>query len=166
MAAGAHSTQVRRDGETPYYAHPVRVTLTLMHVFKCTDERIITAALLHDVIEDTTTDYDDILEAFGTDVADMVAALSKDKRMVEPERERAYDEQLAAASTGARLIKLADVYDNLCDAETRERLQTYLPKVDRALALATDDADLIEPARIVRELADRLVAGLDAGQLA
>ena len=156
MAACAHGPQVRRDGQTPYIAHPVRVTLTLMHVFGCSDENTITAALLHDVIEDTTVDYDDLLAAFGSDVADMVAALSKDKRMIEPKREEAYDAQLARASTGARLIKLADVYDNLCDAETPERLRTYLPKADRALALTSDDPALADVRRIVRDLADRL----------
>ena len=36
--------------------------------------------------EDTTVDYDDLIEEFGVEVADMVAALSKDPRMIEPLR--------------------------------------------------------------------------------
>src|SRR5687768_1806066 len=115
FAARAHAGQLRKDGRTPYVAHPVRVALTVRHVFGIDDETALVAALLHDVIEDTKTDYDDLAEEFGRDAADAVAALTKDGRLPEPEREAAYDRQLSAASWQARLVKLADVYDNFCD---------------------------------------------------
>src|SRR5688572_12897029 len=87
FAARVHAGQLRKDGRTPYAAHPMRVALTVRHVFGVDDETALVAALLHDVIEDTKTDYDDILEAFGREAADAVAALTKDGRLPEARRE-------------------------------------------------------------------------------
>jgi guanosine-3',5'-bis(diphosphate) 3'-pyrophosphohydrolase len=163
FAARAHRHQFRRDERTPYVAHPVRVALTLACVFGCTDQTVLAAALLHDVIEDTTVDYDELLEAFGKEVADVVACLSKDMRMVEPERERRYDECLAGGPWEARLIKLADVYDNLSDARDAAGWRTISEKARRALKLAegAKDADKLARAReIVRDLLERVERGL------
>jgi (p)ppGpp synthase/HD superfamily hydrolase len=115
FAARAHRHQVRKDKETPYFSHPVRVCLVVRQVFDFDDPRMLAAALLHDTIEDTTTDYDDLVERFGPDVATWVATLSKDSRMQEDEREEAYRRQLAAADWQAKVIKLADQYDNIGD---------------------------------------------------
>ena len=115
FAARAHKNQLRKDKETPYFSHPVRVCLVVRHVFGFDDPRMLAAALLHDTIEDTTTDCDDLIERFGPEVAKWVAALSKDSRLPEAEREIAYCKQLAAADWQAKVIKLADQYDNLGD---------------------------------------------------
>ena len=115
FAARKHAGQFRKDRQTPYIAHPFRVAMTVRHTFASNDPVALAAALLHDVIEDTTADYDDLDEAFGREVADVVAALTKDMRMREEAREEAYDVQLKAAPWQARLVKLADVYDNLVD---------------------------------------------------
>ena len=152
FAAQAHRHQVRRDGQTPYFSHCVRVAMTVALKFGCTDDTVLAAALLHDVIEDTQADYDDLLEHFGSEVAEMVAALSKDMRLVESERESAYDAQLAEASWQARLIKLADVYDNFTDAETDGARRKLDDRVTRALRLAEGDPKLTKAGEIMREL--------------
>jgi (p)ppGpp synthase/HD superfamily hydrolase len=90
FAARAYRQQLRKDGETPYIAHPFRVCLIVRHVFGFADPEMLTAALLHDTVEDTTTDRDDLIERFGPKVAGWVAALSKDKRLPDEEREAAY----------------------------------------------------------------------------
>ena len=115
FAARAHKHQLRKDKETPYIAHPVRVCLVIRHVFGIDDPSVLAAAVLHDTIEDTTTDYDDLAERFGTDVADTVAAMTKDMRLPEPEREPAYLKQLLAGGWQVAVCKLADGYDNLSD---------------------------------------------------
>src|SRR2546421_13103378 len=97
FAARAHRHQLRKDGQTPYASHPFRVCLVTRHVFGIDDPQVLTAAVLHDTVEDTTTDYDDLREHFGQEVAGWVALLSKDKRQPEPEREAAYVEQLVHA---------------------------------------------------------------------
>ena len=116
MAATFHRHQLRRDGATPYIAHPLRVALTIAQVFHERDDTVLAAALLHDVLEDTTCDYDDIEAVCGAEVASIVAALTKDKRIPEDQREEAYARQIAVSDWRARMIKLADVYDNLSDA--------------------------------------------------
>jgi len=115
FAARAHGLQLRKDGKTPYFSHPFRVCLLARDLFGVTDYQVLTAAVLHDTVEDTTTDLDD-LECFGTEVAGWVALLSKDKRLPEEERERAYGEALRRAPWQVRLCKLADMYDNLMDS--------------------------------------------------
>lgn len=117
FAARAHRHQLRKDQETPYAAHPFRVCLIVRHVFGIDDPQVLAAALLHDTIEDTTTDYDDVVERYGPDVADWTAALTKDMRVREPEREAAYLAHLTAAPWPVAACKLADIYDNMTDSK-------------------------------------------------
>lgn len=145
-AARAHRHQLRKDGKTPYVAHVLRVTLTLMHTFGCDDPIAIQAAILHDTIEDTTTDYEDIASRFGDDVARCVAALTKTMALPEQEREAEYDRRLAAGPWQARLVKLADTYDNLCDVQDHAqgvqatKRREALERAHRAIVLAAHDA--------------------------
>ncbi len=115
FAARSHQHQTRKDGRTPYVAHPFRVAMTVRDVFACDDPTALAAALLHDVIEDTGADYDDLAEQFSPVVADVVAALTKNMALPEHQREIEYDRRLAQAPWQARLIKLADCYDNYSD---------------------------------------------------
>src|SRR5215212_5062604 len=87
FAARAHDGQYRKDGETPYAAHPFRVCLVVRDVFGFDDPHMLIAALLHDTIEDTTTDRDDIDETFGERVGKWVAALTKNATLPYAERE-------------------------------------------------------------------------------
>jgi guanosine-3',5'-bis(diphosphate) 3'-pyrophosphohydrolase len=134
FAARAHQGQLRKDGKTPYVSHVLRACLVLRHVFGIDDATALTAAALHDTIEDTTTDFDDLEEKFGADVASWVAALSKDKRLPDDEREAAYAATLAKSQWQVKVCKLADIFDNLLDAlpdpqrraRTRQRARYYL----------------------------------------
>ena len=160
LAAQWHEHKYRRDHKTPYFAHPARVAMIIAMIFGFTDEKILAGAYLHDVIEDGDVDYDDVLEPFGREVADYVAAMSKDTRLIEDQREREYDEQLAAGPWQGRLIKLADVYDNLSDAQTVPGKHKIIARGERILALAKDDEQLAEPSRILRELMARVEADI------
>jgi guanosine-3',5'-bis(diphosphate) 3'-pyrophosphohydrolase len=128
LAARSHQGQVRKDGRTPYVSHVFRVCMVLRHVFDTDDCQALLTAALHDTIEDTTTDFDDLEELFGAEVAGWVALLSKDKRLPEPEREKAYVEGLVTAPWQVKLCKLADVFDNLMDcvhSEPHQRARVY-----------------------------------------
>lgn len=116
FAARHHEGQVRKDGRTPYVAHPARVLTILISIFGVKDPDVLAAGVLHDTIEDTLADCDDLIEEFGERVAGFVALLTKDKRLPEEERERTYFEALAAAPLEVKLCKLADTYDNLDDS--------------------------------------------------
>src|SRR5262249_31371428 len=105
FAARAHHHHLRKDGRTPYASHVFRVCLVVRHVFGIDDPKTLTAAVLHDTVEDTTTDHDDIAEQFGREVADWVGLLSKDKRLPEDAREQAYCDQLARAPWQVKVCK-------------------------------------------------------------
>jgi guanosine-3',5'-bis(diphosphate) 3'-pyrophosphohydrolase len=96
-------------------SHPFRVCLAVSALYGVDDPETLAAALLHDTLEDTTTDYDDLEKAFGAKVASFVALLSKDNRFPEEERERRYRETLSHAPDPVRFVKLADIRDNLSD---------------------------------------------------
>ena len=140
VAARAHLHQVRKDLRTPYFAHPARVALIVALTFGCRDRTALAAALLHDTIEDTGTDYDDLRARFGRGVADCVAALTKNMALPEAAREKEYDARLARADWRARLVKLADQYDNYTDALGVVQRRKAAAKCRRALALARADA--------------------------
>lgn len=158
FAARAHLGALRKDGRTPYASHPFRVALTVRDLFGCADRAALAAALLHDTIEDTGTDYDEIEERFGAEVAGIVASLSKDMRLPDEAREKAYDEALARADWRARLIKLADVFDNLSDVAEGDRkaLRKLVSRSERALALARGDAASHPAAARAVSLVERL----------
>lgn len=136
-AARWHLGQTRRDGRTPYAAHCFRVAMIVRHDFGCEDENALSIALLHDVIEDTPADYDDVLEGFGERVARGVAALTKDMRLPEPEREPRYDRQIEESDWRPKIVKLADTIDNLLDSE--KPTGKSLEKCRRAIEIAEKD---------------------------
>jgi guanosine-3',5'-bis(diphosphate) 3'-pyrophosphohydrolase len=74
LARNAHSGQMRSSGD-PYITHPVAVAgiLADMHL----DHETLMAALLHDVIEDTHHDKEDLSEQFGETVGELVEGVSK-----------------------------------------------------------------------------------------
>jgi (p)ppGpp synthase/HD superfamily hydrolase len=162
LAAREHRHQRRKDGMTPYIAHTARVAMIVAVRFGFTDEKILAGAYLHDVIEDCSTDFEDIEEECGEEVARYVVAMSKDMRMPEAEREVAYDRQLAEGPWQARLIKLADVYDNLSDARTDWGRRKIIERAERALTLATDDEQLADARAKVRELISAIEAEMAA----
>ncbi len=150
FAARAHEHQKRRDGRTPYFAHCARVAL-IVRDCGCEDEQVISAAFLHDAIEDTTCDYDELASAFGDEVARIVASMTKNMILPEAEREAEYDARLAAGPWQARLIKLADQVDNLrdCIGDGASTAKT-LAKCERALTLTARDKQ--PPVKAAREV--------------
>jgi guanosine-3',5'-bis(diphosphate) 3'-pyrophosphohydrolase len=159
LAARAHRNQLRRDRRTPYINHPARVALIVASKFGITDETILAAALLHDVIEDTTVDYDVLEQRFGKEVAEIVAHVSKDPRYPEDDRERRYDQWISEGPWQSRLVKLADVYDNLRDADDDSR-QKFFGKARRALKLAENDPECRHAAAQL----EALVSSMEARQ--
>lgn len=73
FAKRLHGTQTRKDG-TPYIGHPVDVALILAKLNF--DENVVSAAMLHDVVEDCDCDLQTIASEFGDDIAEMVDCVS------------------------------------------------------------------------------------------
>lgn len=116
FAGERHDGQMRKDGKTPYFAHPVRVMTIAAQVLGVTDPEVLAAAVLHDTVEDTDTDRDDIASRFGERVAGIVIHLTKDRRLPEAEREDRYFASLADAPVEVKLCKVSDTIDNLIDS--------------------------------------------------
>ena len=117
--------------------------------FGVADVGVLAAGLLHDTIEDTATDYDEVSERFGKRVADIVAVLTKDKRLPEAKREKAYFAQLARAPHAARLCKLADSLHNVRDSDSAHRPKA-VKKARKLLQIYQTSRGLDQPIAILR----------------
>src|SRR5258706_7955991 len=78
FACHAHEGQTRKSGE-PYMIHPVAVAQILAELRM--DAKVISAALLHDSVEDTPVTLDDIEEKFDLEVARLVDGVTKMERL-------------------------------------------------------------------------------------
>ncbi|HWB61725.1 MAG TPA: HD domain-containing protein [Chthoniobacteraceae bacterium] len=134
-AARKHSDQRRADGMTPYFAHVARVTLITRHLFRVNDQDVLTATLLHDVIEDTNTDHDEIAEIFGMRVAKYVILLTKNKMLSKKLREKDYERRLKRAPEAIQIAKLADAFDNLSDRVGTTKLPKTLETAKKWLVI-------------------------------
>ena len=116
FSAEAHEGQKRLTGE-PYVYHPLAVAKIMaeMHL----DQQSITAAILHDVIEDTPTAKEKISDKFGNEVAELVDGVSKLTHLTFSSKQEAQAENfrkmMLAMVRDIRIIiiKLADRLHNL-----------------------------------------------------
>ncbi len=141
FAAEKHRDQ-RRKGilRPPYINHPVEVAERLWRVGNVRDIHVILAALLHDTLEDTDTEPEEIRQRFGEEVLALVREVTDDKRLPKRERKRLQTEHASRLSRGAGQIKLADKYCNVRDIAydppadwPRERKQEYLLWAERVV---------------------------------
>ena len=116
FAAHKHRDQRRKDPQaSPYINHPIALANALVNEAGITDTEVLCAALLHDTVEDTATTHEELVDAFGSRVARMVAEVTDDKRLPKQERKRLQIEHAPHLSEGAKLVKLADKICNLRD---------------------------------------------------
>ncbi|MEK7991011.1 MAG: HD domain-containing protein [Thiotrichaceae bacterium] len=116
FSANKHRHQKRRDAEaTPYIHHPIQVAKILWDTGKIQDEAVLAAALLHDTLEDTDTQADELESIFGTEILGLVKEVSDDKSLPKSERKRLQIAHATTISSQAKLIKLADKIANIQD---------------------------------------------------
>ena len=143
-AAAAHEGQVRRSGE-PFVHHPWSTAKICAELHL--DDQSIAAALLHDVVEDTDRDLDDVRAEFGGEIAQLVEGVTKLTRTSFQSREQAeaenYRKMIVAMAQDVRviLIKLADRLHNMRTIEyqgkqaqvrkAKETLEVYAPLAHR-----------------------------------
>jgi len=114
FAEKAHGDQVRKYTGEPYIRHPEEVASLLLGV-GIEDRDVLSAALLHDVVEDTTATLDDIRGSFGSRVAQLVSEVTDVSKPSDGNRRtrKAMDrDHLAKASPEGQSIKLADLISN------------------------------------------------------
>lgn len=131
FAATKHRTQRRKDGESPYINHPIEVAEILVRVANVRDSETILAAILHDTVEDTGTTKEELIELFGSDVAELVMECTDDKNLPKAERKRLQIDNASHKSPRAKLIKIADKVCNVTDiANTPPPDWTLLRRVE------------------------------------
>lgn len=116
FAKTKHKHQLRKNCKTPYWHHLRQVVQNLQKL-GIKNQDVLDAGWLHDTIEDTDTDFDDIEELFGKKTAQIVARVTKDTRTPQKQREKNYLTQLKKASWEAKVVKLCDILANIADLE-------------------------------------------------
>jgi guanosine-3',5'-bis(diphosphate) 3'-pyrophosphohydrolase len=142
FSADKHRDQRRKDSrKTPYINHPIEVTQLLWEVGGVRDIRVLLAAILHDTLEDTDTQPEEISVRFGEQVLSLVLEVTDDKELTKGERKRLQIETAPDKSYGAKLIKLADKASNIRNLVTMppsnwslQRRQEYLLWTEQVVA--------------------------------
>ncbi|MBQ7938575.1 MAG: bifunctional (p)ppGpp synthetase/guanosine-3',5'-bis(diphosphate) 3'-pyrophosphohydrolase [Oscillospiraceae bacterium] len=163
MARNAHGEQKRATGE-PYIIHPVAAALTVVQLGMDTDT--VCAALLHDVVEDTSVTLEEVQKEFGPDVATMVDGVTKLSKIKFVSKEEAQAENVRkmmiamAKDVRVIIVKLADRLHNMRTIDAKpiekqrrtahETMEIYAPLAHRLG---------IRP--IMEELEDRCIRILD-----
>jgi len=161
FAADKHRFQRRKDTEeTPYINHPIRVALTLAEIGGETNNDLLTAAVLHDTIEDTQTTAAELEEHFGRTVLDLVLEVTDDKNLSKEERKRHQVLNAPLKSILAKKLKLADKICNVYDILNHppgnwsvERRLNYLTWAENVMAGLKDANPLLEEhlAELIRQ---------------
>ncbi|MEO6991763.1 MAG: bifunctional (p)ppGpp synthetase/guanosine-3',5'-bis(diphosphate) 3'-pyrophosphohydrolase [Candidatus Baltobacteraceae bacterium] len=144
VAEGAHEGQHRASGES-YIEHPLSVAKILAEMEM--DRETIAAAILHDVVEDTTITSDEVAGYFGSEIAQLVEGVTKLTRIPYQSKEDAQVENLRkmfmamAKDIRVIIIKLADRLHNMRtlaslpaskqQAIARETIEIYAPIAHR-----------------------------------
>jgi len=152
VAQAAHLGQMRDEGP-PYIVHPIRVAVCLVDELGLNSTKLICAALLHDVIEDSAVTREDISEWFNDEIAEIVWLLTKLQEVSLREYLARIEE---ARDTGAPIVKLCDRLDNL-----RSVIHTPRLEKKRRYIRTTEEHYLPLAARTNRYLYDELQRWLD-----
>lgn len=157
FAARAHRDQRRKGAaQEPYINHPIEVSRLIIECEPGTDEDILCAAVLHDVIEDCGATRDEIAACFNDIIADIVLEVSDDKALPRDERKAKQIETAPYLTNGAKLVRLADKVANVGAMLT----DTPIGWDDKQILAYVDWAEaVVAPCRMVStRLSDRFDA--------
>ena len=159
-AAVLHKEQLRKgDMPFPYITHLISVAMIVSDYTD--DEDVISAAFLHDTLEDTDYTAEELQEDFGGAVRDMVEALSEPQRdaggsaVPWKKQKNAYAEQLKDAPQGSLMIAAADKIHNM-----RAIVEDYFD--DHSKFLANFGGKLDERIEAYQSIADVLNKRLES----
>ncbi len=118
FAVNAHSGYMRKGSKIPYILHPLEAAAIVAAITE--DERVIAAAVLHDVVEDTYVTIEEVNEKFGCFVAGLVAAETENKREGESKEEtwrirkqETIDHLMYSPSREVKILTLGDKLSNM-----------------------------------------------------
>jgi (p)ppGpp synthase/HD superfamily hydrolase len=120
FALEAHGEQKRKYSEQPYVVH-LDAVVRILRSFGIDRPHLLAAAYLHDTVEDTSATMQDILDAFGEEIAELVYWLTDVEQGKRRMRKLMSAWRLGHAPMDAKLIKLADFIDNSEDICRNDR---------------------------------------------
>lgn len=117
LAIKTHAGQERMNGGS-FVIHPIRCARMLLEEIKITDSELLSAALLHDTVEDTKLTLPDVTNQFGERVSTLVYNLTRERELNETREEGAKNRirkllKYRDADQDTRLLKCVDMVDNL-----------------------------------------------------
>lgn len=119
FASEKHMLQRRKGcNDIPYINHTIRVAYILQETGKEFDPILLSAAVLHDVLEDTDATETQLTELFGEEVCSIVAEVTDDMTLTYEDRKRFQIKKAPTLSNKAKLIKIADKISNIQDILT------------------------------------------------
>lgn len=143
FAYRAHKGQVRKYTNEPYICHPIAVASILQELDY--DDCYIAAALLHDVVEDTSFTNDEIRTEFGDTIANLVMEVtdvSKPEDGNRATRKELDRQHIIKSSPRGKDIKLADLIDNTKSIATHDKGFAKIYLAEKKLLLdAMEDAN-------------------------
>lgn len=125
FAHQAHQGQFRKDGATPYIKHPIAVA-EILRKYGINDDAILSAALLHDVVEDCNVSLEQIMDNFGSNITRLVDGMTQRKSK---ESKKNYRKRIVNNTNDVKIIKLADVLHNMLTTpnipDVNKRVKTF-----------------------------------------
>ena len=107
----AHGKQVRKTDGSPYIIHPMMVAKKLARLGF--NDEVIAAALVHDVLEDTDMNEQQLRQELGDKVVDIILPLSEDKSLEWETRKKKYIQDVKNGSPEIKAVSIADKIHNL-----------------------------------------------------
>jgi (p)ppGpp synthase/HD superfamily hydrolase len=175
FASRAHHGQHLPGSELPYAGHVVAVAMEVARAIALRQrgespveqpDLAVVCALLHDVVEDTTTSLEEIAKHFGPRVAECVSALTKDPRAGDKAAQmRDSLNRIRACPPEVWMVKLADRVHNLREPPhywTHAKRLAYRAEAEQILAALSGACPILR-ARLEERIASYAVGAAEAG---
>lgn len=129
FATEAHHGQKRKVSGKPFILHPLKVAEILIDAGA--DEELVAAGILHDVVEDTPYEMEDIEDNFGSTVTVYVKGNTEEKRLTWDERKQHTIDSIKHAILPVKMLIVADKLANLTELiENMETIQAQGKRVE------------------------------------
>lgn len=146
----AHKGKERRISRLPYISHPFIVSLLLKDFLSYTSkyknkDAMIIVAILHDVLEDTSATYINLVDNFGLYIANLVLDLTNDELLIKSIGKLEYLKQkMITMEKEAFLIKLVDRLHNITDNPSFTYIVDTVELMQFLKIILKDDLNKIE----------------------
>ena len=154
FAEQMHSGQFRKGDGQPYVVHP-KAVYNILKSFRVKDKVLLVAAWLHDTIEDTTATYNIIKKKFNKTIADIVKAVSSNKREIDQVGKEVYLlKKMLQMDNNALTLKLADRLHNVADIMSN-------PKADNVFKQTTYIIDGLRSQRNLNKTQKKIIKAIE-----